>query len=116
MLDKVNEIIERFDSVLGGTFNGRMISSTNTKFLKYCNEDTLLELRCLTLRIPEFLFRTSYVIKVERKQYELVINTRNSVYVTSISGKEPQGVIFEMSEEEIDIIEKFLDSTLWSAV
>ena len=115
--DKLKEIRDRFDVTLSNTstIKGRLLSTTNKRFQKYIMEDMLdIQFDRLMMLFPKYMFHTSYITKVECKlENQFHIKTRNSLYVVEILDVEylswfKEGILFEMSEEEMNMIEKYL--------
>ena len=117
MEDRIKEIKARFNMSLSTKepIYIKLLATTNRKFQKYVMEDKLEAILLgQMLWLPEYGFHTSYIIKVEYKlKNQFHITTRNSVYVIEVLDVEflswfTEEILFEMSSDEIDMVEKYL--------
>jgi len=115
MLDKVKSIIDKFDVEVGfNNIQARCISTTNEKYKKYEGMPTKLTLVSMMAFFDINSFHTSYIIQVYLERNELIITTRNSTYIFEIQDEDflewfDAGILFELGDNDIKIIEKYLE-------
>lgn len=93
-----------------------MLTTTNQNFLYLCGQvnDGSFGGNCFYFGMS---MRTSYVVKVTKKDGQLIINTRNSVYTYKlIEGLEDRedGVLFQMDSKVKDKIEENIQKAVES--
>ena len=106
-------IVKRFNEVSFRDVKAKFLTTTNERFAYYEGSESRLDL--IPLQCYFGNFHTSYITKITVIGNTLIINTRNSRYEFEILEyniiKElGQGLIFELSDVEIEYIEATLTS------
>lgn len=112
MENKVLGIQERFDLAVGCVgVPSKFIKTTNQRFKYYEGAENNFGLQNMMAFFGSF--HTSYIIQVYLDKNEFIITTRNSTYHFEILDEEflswfEEGVLFELSEKEVEFMEKYL--------